>query len=76
MRNEVAQRPDNYTPRPEAEGFDIDDWKSTSVFVIPVHAEIQALSENLHREFNLRAGLCRHHEVSLRLKARAFNHPE
>jgi hypothetical protein len=50
------------------------DWKSTLVPVIPAEAGIQAV---LDREVktNLDAGVRRHDELSLRLKARDFNHP-
>jgi hypothetical protein len=51
-------------PRLEAEGFS----------VIPAEAGIQAVLE-VEPKTNLDAGVRRHDEHSLRLKARDFNHP-
>jgi hypothetical protein len=45
------------------------DWKSTLIPVIPAEAGIQAVFEREPRT-NLDAGLRRHDELSLRLKAR------
>ena len=50
------------------------DWKSTLVSVIPAEAGIQAVLE-VEPKTNLDAGVRRHDELSLRLKARDFNHP-
>jgi len=55
-------------------GSEFVDWKSTFVSVIPAEAGIQAVLE-LEPKTNLDAGVRRHDELSLRLKARDFNHP-
>jgi hypothetical protein len=55
-------------------GSESVDYKSTLLSVIPAQAGIQAVFE-LEPEPNLDAGFHRHYELSLRLKARDFNHP-
>jgi hypothetical protein len=51
------------------------DSKSPLIPVIPAKAGIQAFLE-LEQETNLHAGVRRHDELSLRLKARDVNHPK
>jgi len=48
------------------------DWKSTLVPVIPAEAGIQTVFDH-QLKTNLDAGVRRHDELSLRLKARDFN---
>jgi hypothetical protein len=64
------------TERPSALSRGVVDWKSTLVSVVPAEAGIQAGFELELEKTNLDAGFRRNDELSLRLKARDFNHPE
>ncbi|HEV8724396.1 MAG TPA: hypothetical protein VGW77_27580 [Candidatus Binatia bacterium] len=58
----------------EPRGSELVDWKSTLVPVIPAQAGIQAVFE-LELKTNLDAGVRRHDELLLRLKARDLDDP-
>jgi hypothetical protein len=60
--------------RLQAEGFSIFRPEVDSCSVIPAEAGIQAVLE-VEPKTNLDAGVRRHDELLLRLKAMDFNHP-